>query len=70
MIFIKKAMIDVIATINKLTNYSWKSLPSGNKTKCAILKYCFPNGIPMMVTQKITPTRSKTKALIQPPKIA
>ena len=32
-----------------------KSLPSGKRTNDAILKHCFPNGIPIIVIQKITP---------------
>jgi hypothetical protein len=32
-----------------------KSLPNGKNIKLANLKYCLPNGIPIIVTQQMHP---------------
>ena len=47
-----------------------KSFPSGEIINLAILKYCIPNGIPMIVIHKIIPVKHNPMAIQIPPKIA
>ena len=44
----------------------WKSCPSGVTMNLAILKYCFPNGIPMMVMHHTHPIAKFPRAIHQP----
>lgn len=45
------------------------SFPKGKKHRPANLKHCVPMGIPIMVIQNNTPTRSQLNPLINPPHI-
>jgi len=47
-----------------------KSCPSGRNTNLAVLKYCLPKGIPIMVMQKTTPRINRDNAYSQPQRMA
>ena len=47
-----------------------KSCPNGRKATWAILKYCLPNGMPMIVIHRIAPVKKNPSAVSHPPKIA
>jgi hypothetical protein len=43
--------------------------PKGHADKRAILKHCFPNGIPMIVMHRIRPSKNQESAAARPVKI-
>ena len=59
--------IFAIGCLKKLVDTFW---PNGTSISPASLKHCRPNGIPIMVTHKISPITAQWRADINPPKIS